>query len=218
MLELNRAERRSLFYATALVLVGAAARLGLGPGADAHRWRPAGPSGGPEREEVRRTSAENLRRARRAARPLAPGERIDPGTAPLEELDRLPGVGPALARAIVEERRRGGPFGDRESLLRVPGIGPARLRRMARHLELPPRRSSPGPAGAAPGDGRILDLNRAGAEELADLPGVGPALAARIVALRVRRGGFTRVEELQEVRGLGPVRLSRLRGLVRVGR
>lgn len=219
MLELNRAERRSLFYATALVVAGAAARLGLGPGQEAHRWTPADPSGAaPAPGEVRRAAAGNLRRARRAERPLSSGERIDPNTAPPVELDRLPGVGPVLARAIVEERERDGPFRARESLLRVSGVGPARLRRMAPHLDLPAGPPSAGGGRAPVGQDRRLDLNRATREELAALPGLGPALAARIVELRARKGGFARLEELREVRGVGPARLRRLEGLVRVGR
>lgn len=217
MLELNRAERRSLLYATALVVAGTAARLGLAPGPAAHRWMPADPSA-VAAGEVRRAAAGNLRRARRAGRPLAPGERIDPNTAPPVELDRLPGVGPVLARAIVRERARGGPFRARESLLRVSGVGHARLRRMAPHLDLPAGPPpSPGP-GVAGGQGPALDLNRATREELAALPGLGPALAARIVELRARKGGFARLEELREVRGVGPARMRRLQGLVRVGR
>lgn len=46
-----------------------------------------------------------------------------------EQLDTLDGVGPALARRIIEDRTRNGPFYTVESLLRVKGIGPAILRK-----------------------------------------------------------------------------------------
>jgi competence protein ComEA len=65
--------------------------------------------------------------------------------------------------------------------------------------------------------GRRLDLNLASAEEMEALPGIGPALAARIVELRTLRGGFRTVDELLEVRGIGAVVLRRLRPLVVVG-
>jgi competence protein ComEA len=50
---------------------------------------------------------------------------LNRGTA--EELDALPGVGPATAAAIVSYREQHGPFGSVDALLDVPGIGPAKL-------------------------------------------------------------------------------------------
>ena len=49
---------------------------------------------------------------------------VDVNAADVAELERLPGVGPALARRIVEERERRGPFQSPEALTRVRGIGP----------------------------------------------------------------------------------------------
>jgi len=62
-------------------------------------------------------------------------------------------------------------------------------------------------------DGRVV-LNVASASELRTLPGVGPARAAAIVALRERLGRYRRVEELLRVRGIGPRSLQKLRPLV----
>ncbi|MGQ9666922.1 MAG: helix-hairpin-helix domain-containing protein [Anaerolineae bacterium] len=59
-----------------------------------------------------------------------------------------------------------------------------------------------------------MNINRASAEELERLPGIGPALAKAIVELRERRGPFQRVEDLLPVRGIGPVLIERLRPLV----
>ena len=60
---------------------------------------------------------------------------------------------------------------------------------------------------------RVLDLNTAAVSQLQGLPGVGPALASRIIAGRP----FARVDELVEVRGIGPHTLDRVRRHVRVG-
>lgn len=74
-------------------------------------------------------------------------------------------------------------------------------------------------AGALAGDlgsSAPIDLNAAGADALESLPGVGPVLAARIVAYREQTGGFESVDQLIEVPGIGPAVLSGLDGLVRV--
>ncbi len=54
-----------------------------------------------------------------------------------------------------------------------------------------------------------IDLNTAGTAELESLPGVGPALAARILAQRQSRGPFRSVQDLLEVPGIGAKTLAR---------
>jgi len=61
-----------------------------------------------------------------------------------------------------------------------------------------------------------LDLNTATVEQLDALPGVGPVTAEAIVSWRNANGQFTSVDQLGEVDGIGPARLEKLRGLVRV--
>lgn len=61
-----------------------------------------------------------------------------------------------------------------------------------------------------------VDVNRATADELDALPGVGPSTAAAIVAHRDQNGPFASVDALADVRGIGPVKLESLRGLVTV--
>ncbi|MEN8113280.1 MAG: helix-hairpin-helix domain-containing protein [Actinomycetota bacterium] len=56
-----------------------------------------------------------------------------------------------------------------------------------------------------------IDLNRASATELEDLPGVGPVLAARIVAFREEKGRFNAVEDLLDVGGIGEAKLAAMR-------
>lgn len=61
-----------------------------------------------------------------------------------------------------------------------------------------------------------VDLNLATAAELESLPGIGPATAAAILAEREKRGGFRAVEDLLDVRGIGPAKFEALRDLVTV--
>jgi competence protein ComEA len=77
----------------------------------------------------------------------------------------------------------------------------------------------PDSAPPAPDDafvGGYLDLNAADSLALLSLPGVGPAIASRILAYRRVHGAFGRVEELRGVKGIGPKRLEWLRALVTV--
>jgi len=64
---------------------------------------------------------------------------------------------------------------------------------------------------AALAPGAPVDLDRAGAAEVEQLPGIGRIVAARIVANRDSFGPFGSLEELQRVRGVGPGLAERLR-------
>ncbi len=71
-------------------------------------------------------------------------------------------------------------------------------------------------AAQAEGELGVVNVNTASLEELQTLPGVGEARARAIVAERQARGGFQSVDELLEVRGIGPANLERLRPYARV--
>lgn len=112
-------------------------------------------------------------------------------------LARASGSRRSPAKGRASPARLGDAEGDRVLTVRAP-VGPA-----AREGN-----SSP----AVPG--QPLDLNRATAAELERLPGVGPALAARIVARRDSAGPFRTLAQLDSVRGVGPALLSRLKPLL----
>ena len=59
-----------------------------------------------------------------------------------------------------------------------------------------------------------LDLNRARAAELNQLPGIGPHLAERIAGYRKTHGPFQRIEDLRKVSGIGPKTLERIKAWV----
>ena len=62
-----------------------------------------------------------------------------------------------------------------------------------------------------------VDINRAAAEDLAKLPGIGPELARRIVAFREKHGPFRRVEDLLAIRGVGHKKWRAIRPYLRIG-
>ncbi|MCE5230915.1 ComEA family DNA-binding protein [bacterium] len=70
---------------------------------------------------------------------------------------------------------------------------------------------------AAPSPDKRIDINRAGLVELDRLPGIGPAKARAIIETRDRLGGFRSIEQLDEVKGIGPATIERLRPLIKAG-
>lgn len=70
-------------------------------------------------------------------------------------------------------------------------------------------------AGSGAGTAAVVDLNTADAATLDGLPGVGPVLAGRIVDYRGEHP-FTSIDQLEDVPGIGPATMTRLRDLVRV--
>ncbi|MBI4503198.1 MAG: helix-hairpin-helix domain-containing protein [Gemmatimonadetes bacterium] len=230
-------ERRAVFLLIALgiagVLVRSLVHSGGAPGAVAYHA-----SGGP-RSPFDSVAA----RARRLARPLRKGERIDLDAASREEITRLPRIGPGLAARIVNDREEHGPFGSLEGLDRVSGVGPSVLGAVKPYAAFSGKvavdrrvgglagrdfRDSPILRGTEPSVTSVLrpadpptrrpaapvSLNTATVEELAQLPGIGPAKARAIVADRERRGPFRTLDDLTRVPGVGPGITRRLQGRV----
>ena len=61
-----------------------------------------------------------------------------------------------------------------------------------------------------------ININTATASELEALPGVGPAMAARIVEYRTKNGGFKKIEDLMNVKGIGEKSFLKLKSLVTI--
>jgi len=69
---------------------------------------------------------------------------------------------------------------------------------------------------AKPAVSTLINLNSANAAELEKLPGVGPAMATRILEYRQKSGGFKKIEELMNVKGIGEKSFLKLKPLVTV--
>jgi competence protein ComEA len=123
--------------------------------------------------------------------------RINVNTADEETLVRLPGIGPARAKAIIAHRAAQGPFRTAAQLTEVSGIGPATFRNLENLITVQ------------------LDLNTAGLAELEAI-GLDQAAAERLIAWRSSNGPFRSIEQLTEVPGFGRGALETLRPLVRV--
>lgn len=83
----------------------------------------------------------------------------------------------------------------------------------------PPADSASGSSGGAPEGGsssQLVNINAAGLEQLDSLPGIGPVLAQRIIDFREENGPFTSVDELQNVSGVGPAVMAKIKDQVTV--
>lgn len=144
---------------------------------------------------------------------LAPGARI---------ADALQAAGGPIDGADTIGLNMARPLGDGEQI--VVGLAPP----SGKPAVLGSSVGTGGPAAPPPSNGpstsgkpkagprEAIDLNTATAEQLDELPGVGPVTAAAIVAWRQAHGRFTSVDQLAEVDGIGAARLDKLRLLVRV--
>ncbi len=200
-------DNRAALLLLALALAGAFVRfLGLGGASPGEIGYRGGGEDRPSRDSVSAVAS-------RLAQPLGTGERIDLDRADASELVRLPRIGPALAARIIADRESGGPFGSLEGLSRVSGVGPGlveTIRPYATFSGTGRSRQSPAKMAAK------VSLNTATAEQLEQLPGIGPVRALAIVEDRRRNGHYGTIEDLARVRGIGAATISRLHSLVTV--
>ena len=161
-----------------------------------------------------------------------PRRQIDLNRADRSELLQVPGLGPSSADAILAHRAERGPFGSVDELTHVHGIGPKTTEKVKPWLNLSTlgddaiekleRKPAPSPAPL----GKVskihstdakIDVNAAGEAELMRLPGIGPALAGRIVQSR-ENAPFASIEDLRRVKGIGGKTLEAIRSYIVVAK
>ncbi|MCB0077226.1 MAG: ComEA family DNA-binding protein [Anaerolineales bacterium] len=173
---------------------------------------------------LRQPAPEPLLLVEETSLPATPTLAITPTAAPITVFVSgavvAPGVYtlPPQSRVVDALQAAGGPTEEAalEALNQATLLADGVQVHMPRHGEAaPPPVSAPSSAdtlaGEAPSSGPLVGLNSATAAELETLPGIGPALAGRIVEYREANGPFTSVDQLQEVRGIGEKLLDQLR-------
>ena len=146
-------ERHALLFFATVALLGAAVRFHQAtadrPPRPAAQAALAQQMSQVDEARAQRATGRSPRAKRLAAStpPTSPATPLDLDTAPAESLDRLPRIGPALARRIIADRDSLGPFGSLEGFQRVKGVGPAMARTLAPYVTFSgtPR---PSPVGA----------------------------------------------------------------------
>ena len=154
-------------------------------------------------------------------------EKVDLNTASMSELESLPGVGPAIAKRIVDNR----PYSSVAGLSKagVPDATVAKLKGLvtvsrakseaaksepaAKKEAREPARSEAKSAPPPASKGDKVDVNSASAKELQSLPGIGPAIAKRIVENRP----YSSMPDLARA-GVSDALLDKIRPSIKVGR
>ncbi|MDX6352121.1 MAG: competence protein ComEA [Streptomyces sp.] len=125
---------------------------------------------------------------------------------------RRPGVRklPAGARVADAVKAAGGALPGADT----SGLNLARVLADGEQVVVGAPAPAPGPSGSAPGPTAPVSLSTATPEQLETLPGVGPVLAQHIIDYRTQHGGFTSIDQLNEVTGIGDRRFADLKPLV----
>ena len=147
------AERKALIFLSLVATLGASVRVIGAPAGPAttdasarralreqmnavEEARRAGKAKSGSRSRNNRSSASSVSSATSAvpSRSSKPSVPVDIDRASAQELEALPGIGPALAQRIINDRAANGPYGSLTELQRVKGIGPALSKRLTSHV------------------------------------------------------------------------------------
>lgn len=127
---------------------------------------------------------------------------FDPNTATRRELLSL-GIPDKVVRTLLNYRSKGGQFRRPEDLQRIYGLTDELYEELAPYIRLETDAEGELPGLFQRAETLLpLDINLATAEELRQLPGIGPVLSARIVNFRDKLGGFASVVQVAETYGL----------------
>lgn len=131
-------------------------------------------------------------------------QRLPPGARVLDAIMMAGGALPGTDLSNLDQARV---LNDGEQIMVGPGAGAGP----------PPGTGPSGPAARSRGKAALtapVHLNTATLDQLEQLPGVGPALAQRVLDWRTEHGRFTSIDDLQQVKGFGPHKFAAVHDLV----
>jgi competence ComEA-like helix-hairpin-helix protein len=125
--------------------------------------------------------------------------KLDLNTASVIHLRAIKGIGPSRAEEIVRYRTKKGAFTSVDELNQVPHIGdmpPEELEKVKRQLTISTTEDRPSPSEQ---ESQRVNINRANAAELRQIPGIGEAHAEAIVRYRKEQGPIRDLSELDHL-------------------
>lgn len=134
-----------------------------------------------------------------------------------DELMSIPGIGSKRAKDIINFRNTTG-FRSRYDLLKIKGIGKTSLNKIINYFYEMEGDSLY--SNSAEESGKVnarIDLNKATLEELCQLSGIGPSKAERIIILRQELGGFSSINDILQVKGIGTKTLDKIKNNIFLG-
>jgi len=139
--------------------------------------------------------------------------KYDLNSVTLEELKTIPKIGEKKAKDILSFREQNG-FGSRADLMNIKGIGEKTFMKIKDYFyKFEGEKKNFGENELFEQEIIIIkiNINTATEEDLTTLIGIGPAKAKRIIELRKKLGRFNDVNQLLEVKGIGPKTLDKFR-------
>ena len=153
-------------------------------------------------------------------------EKIDINKAEIENLSKLPGIGPVKSQAIVDYREKNGEFNSLIELTNIKGIGNKTLAKLLPYLEMigdsaevyafVAEETSTSDTLPTTGITEKININSASVKQLQDLSGIGQKKAQAIIDYRNENGSFEIIEEIMSVKGIGQGIFDKIKNRIEV--
>jgi competence protein ComEA len=135
---------------------------------------------------------------------------FDPNLVTSQELEEM-GFPDFIRKNLIRYREAGGKFKEKSDLKKLYGFSDSLFNLWQNYLSVPPSEEKDS-AGIISFVDRNVEINSADSVELLAIKGIGPYYAGKIVSYRNRLGGYIKMDQLLEIRGMDEVKLENLKG------